>query len=59
MRREVFSRNLACLSEQGFIIEKDQIIIPNKEKLCQYCTSEIRNQCQNHQFNPCDTIYKK
>ncbi|MBA5248683.1 MAG: cyclic nucleotide-binding domain-containing protein [Gammaproteobacteria bacterium] len=59
MRREVFSRNLACLSEQGFIIEKDQIIIPNKEKLCQYCTSEIRNQCQNHQFNQCDTIYKK
>ncbi|AYQ57257.1 Hcp transcriptional regulator HcpR (Crp/Fnr family) [Bathymodiolus thermophilus thioautotrophic gill symbiont] len=53
MSREVFSRNLKHLSQQGISITKKTITIVNKEKLCKYCHFDINNQCHNFQHNQC------
>ncbi|SEH90077.1 [similarity to] transcriptional regulator,Crp/Fnr family [Bathymodiolus azoricus thioautotrophic gill symbiont] len=53
MSREVFSRNLKCLSLQGISVTKNTITMTNKEKLCKYCHFDTNNQCYNFQHNQC------
>jgi len=60
MSREVFSRSLSELKNQGFLVDKNSVTLPIKTSLCKFCDSIMIEQCHNYSSNECinkDTYY--
>lgn len=48
MNREVLSRGISKLTEQGFIVNGSQITLPDRYSLCKYCNGK-KDNCIKHQ----------
>lgn len=46
MRPETFSRTLQKFKKEGFQVSADQVQIPKRQALCDYCDVELAGHCQ-------------
>jgi len=56
IKPETFSRALAYFKKAGFVIEKDQVILPNVHALCEYCDPEMAQRCCRAEAANCAPI---
>lgn len=56
IKPETFSRALQTFKKEGFVIEKDQVILPNIHALCKYCDPEMALRCGRAEAANCAPI---
>ena len=56
IKPETFSRALQHFKKEGFVIEKDQVILPNISALCKYCDPEMALRCGRAEAANCAPI---
>ncbi|MDD3183134.1 MAG: Crp/Fnr family transcriptional regulator [Alphaproteobacteria bacterium] len=56
IKPETFSRVLKVFQKQGFIINKDEIILPSPKALCAYCDPELALRCCRAEATNCVPI---
>lgn len=45
IKPETFSRTLQFFKEKGFVIDRNHLLVPNRQALCDYCDSSIAQEC--------------
>jgi len=56
IKPETFSRALQHFKKEGFVIEKDQVILPDVSALCKYCDPEMALRCGRAEAANCAPI---
>jgi len=53
IKPETFSRALQAFREKGFVIDRNRLIVPDREALCEYCDQVAMRSCQFAHTDTC------
>jgi len=56
IKPETFSRALQHFKKEGFVIEKDEVLLPNVHALCKYCDPDMALRCCRAEAANCAPI---